>query len=217
MNNPLLAICVPTYNRALNLGKLLPQLAVLKERHGDQLEICISNNGSSDETRAVIADFEREWPIQVQHQSTNIGGTLNIIAVAGQMRARWGIWCGDDDEVDALGIARILSFYSRSPRTLGYSSSRRTVKEVVNTCASLRMASIRLQLFAVHCFAADLTRWASWGYIFSRDRPCRRFNPFNSSMPGRGRIWSDCCDSSQGQVSAYTCCTRQLRGKPGVE
>jgi glycosyltransferase involved in cell wall biosynthesis len=110
MNNPLLAICVPTYNRALNLEKLLSQLAVLKGRHGDQLEICISNNGSTDETRTIIEDFEREWPTKVQHQSTNIGGTLNIIAVAGQMCARWGIWCGDDDEIDALAIETILSF-----------------------------------------------------------------------------------------------------------
>ena len=45
----------------------------------------------------------------MRHQASNIGGTLNIIAVAGQMRARWGIWCGDDDELDPESIRRILA------------------------------------------------------------------------------------------------------------
>lgn len=117
-NNPLLAICVPTYNRAPSLTKLLSQLAALKGRYGDQLELCISNNGSTDETRSVIEAFERQWPVQVQHQSTNIGGTLNIIAVAGQMRARWGMWCGDDDDIDTAVIEQILSLLQTfSPET----------------------------------------------------------------------------------------------------
>ncbi len=106
---PLLAICVPTFNRASSLRNLFRSLGAVKARFGAEIEICISNNGSTDDTRAVIEQFSSEHSSVVQHQSSNIGGTLNIIAVAGQMRARWGILCGDDDELDPESIERILA------------------------------------------------------------------------------------------------------------
>jgi glycosyltransferase involved in cell wall biosynthesis len=108
-SEPLLAICVPTFNRAASLRNLFLSLGAVKARFGDEIEICISNNGSRDETREVVEAFAREYAVEVQHQKLNIGGTLNIIAVAGQMRARWGIWCGDDDEIDADAISLILT------------------------------------------------------------------------------------------------------------
>jgi hypothetical protein len=107
---PLLAICVPTFNRASSLRNLLHSLDAVKARFGDEVEICISNNGSTDDTRVVLEAFASVHSISVQHQASNIGGTLNIIAVAGQMRANWGIWCGDDDEIDAEVIGRILAY-----------------------------------------------------------------------------------------------------------
>lgn len=106
---PLLAICVPTFNRATSLRNLFRSLGAVKARFGDEVEICISNNGSTDNTRAVIEAFASDHIVGVQHQDSNIGGTLNIVAVAGQMRARWGILCGDDDELDPDAIERILA------------------------------------------------------------------------------------------------------------
>lgn len=108
-SRPLLAICVPTFNRASSLRNLFRSLGAVKVRFGDEIEICISNNGSTDDTRVVIEAFGREHSIDVRHQASNIGGTLNIIAVAGQMRASWGIWCGDDDELDPDAIGCILA------------------------------------------------------------------------------------------------------------
>ena len=108
-NEPLLAICVPTFNRASNLRNLFRTLGAVKARFGEQVQICISNNGSTDDTRIVVEQFAGEHVADVCHQTSNIGGTLNLIAVAGQMRARWGIWCGDDDELDADTIERILA------------------------------------------------------------------------------------------------------------
>jgi hypothetical protein len=105
---PVLAICVPTFNRAANLGNLFRSLAVVKEQLGDDIEICVSNNGSTDDTRAVIEEFGRTHEVIALHQPANFGATVNIIAVAGTMRARWGIWCGDDDEVDVYAIRRIV-------------------------------------------------------------------------------------------------------------
>lgn len=113
---PLLAICVPTFNRAQNLRSLFRSLGAVKVRFGDEVEICISNNGSSDDTRGIIEEFARCHAIVESHQVSNIGATLNIIAVAAQMNAKWGIWCGDDDEVDPNAIGSILSLLRSLPK-----------------------------------------------------------------------------------------------------
>ena len=108
-SRPLLAICIPTFNRAISLRNLFRSLVVVKERFGDEIEICISNNASTDDTTKVIEEFSRSHEVVVRHQDLNIGATLNIISVAVQMNAHWGIWCGDDDEVDSNAIGHILA------------------------------------------------------------------------------------------------------------
>ena len=105
---PLLAICVPTFNRASSLRNLFVSLDAVKVRFGDEVEICISNNGSIDGTREAVEAFARVHAVTEHHHASNVGGTLNIIAVAGLIRARWGIWCGDDDEINVDAIGRIL-------------------------------------------------------------------------------------------------------------
>jgi hypothetical protein len=105
---PLLSICVPTFNRSSSLQNLFASLAQVKSRFGEEIEICVSDNASTDDTSRVIEGFAQRFPVDRCRQASNIGGTLNIIAVAGQMRARWGIWCGDDDEVDLEAIGRLL-------------------------------------------------------------------------------------------------------------
>lgn len=106
---PLLAICVPTFNRATNLRNLFRSLGAVKARFGSQIEICISNNGSTDDTRVAIEDFARNHEVIARHQASNIGATLNIIEVAGMMRAHWGLWCGDDDVLNLDAIERLLA------------------------------------------------------------------------------------------------------------
>lgn len=103
---PVLSICVPTYNRSQSLRNLLRNLVVVKDRFGDAVEICISDNCSTDDSAGVIAEFERNLKPTVVFQASNIGGTRNIIAVAQLGRGRWNILVGDDDELlpDNLGL-----------------------------------------------------------------------------------------------------------------
>jgi glycosyltransferase involved in cell wall biosynthesis len=108
-NDPILSICIPTFNRAPSLSNLLRSLGAVKEYFGDQIEICISNNGSRDDTAAVIAKFEAALGLVVKHQARNIGGTLNMISVVQNMRGRWGILVGDDDELSVEGLNALVS------------------------------------------------------------------------------------------------------------
>lgn len=105
---PLLSVCVPTFNRAQGLRNLLRNLTVVKQRFGAQVQICISNNGSTDDTAQAIGEFEAALAPQVVHQARNIGGTLNIIAVAQLAQGRFCMLVGDDDELLPDNLAGLL-------------------------------------------------------------------------------------------------------------
>lgn len=109
-NLPLLSICVPTFNRARSLDNLFCNLADVKKVHGDRVEICVSDNQSTDHTAEVISEWRDRLDLQVQTQPHNIGGTLNIIAVTRLCRGRWTNLIGDDDEFDLPGLAALLDY-----------------------------------------------------------------------------------------------------------
>jgi glycosyltransferase involved in cell wall biosynthesis len=109
-SGPLLSICVPTFNRASSLRNLFRSLGAVKARYPDEIEICISNNGSPDDTREVLAEFQAGLDLKVVNQSRNIGGTLNIIAVTQMMAGEWGLLVGDDDELAPETIGELLKY-----------------------------------------------------------------------------------------------------------
>jgi hypothetical protein len=46
--------------------------------------------------------------VRIVHQTENLGGTRNIVAVANLMTAEWGLWCGDDDEICEGSIKKLI-------------------------------------------------------------------------------------------------------------
>lgn len=107
---PLLSICVPTFNRARGLENLFRNLAEVRKAHGDRIEICVSNNHSTDGTADVIAAWSDTLDLRAQTQKRNIGGTLNMIAVTRECRGRWTVLIGDDDVFDLPGFAALLDY-----------------------------------------------------------------------------------------------------------
>ena len=111
MSTPVLSICVPTFTREASLTKLLKNLeAVIRAGAGD-IEVCVSDNASEDETQAVVAEFAARYPITYVRQPTNIGATRNLIAVSEIASGRWVVLVGDDDIVDkdvALDVVALL-------------------------------------------------------------------------------------------------------------
>ena len=59
MNQPILTIAIPTYNRATFLENNLKQLYNNWQQLNDKnyLEIIISNNASTDNTKAIVQQF----------------------------------------------------------------------------------------------------------------------------------------------------------------
>ncbi len=105
----LLSICIPTYNRADKLDRMLGGIRSQIGGLEDIIEICISDNGSVDGTHKVISKWKKSLPIISGRNRTNMGFDFNLIAVLKIAHGEYCWFFGDDDEALEGGIARVVS------------------------------------------------------------------------------------------------------------
>lgn len=68
MSKPVLSICIPTYNRATLLEKLLDGLVALPViTNDDRIEIVVNDNSSTDDTQRVARDFATRYPGKIKY------------------------------------------------------------------------------------------------------------------------------------------------------
>jgi len=107
--NPILTICIPTYNRAHYLQECLN--SILRSGRGFEfnIEILVSDNASEDDTVKVVESFRKNYPlIKLNRNDKNIGGERNFRLLASLAQGKY-IWIfGDDDEMDATAIPRVF-------------------------------------------------------------------------------------------------------------
>jgi len=61
MKEPILSICIPTFNRYKNLAHTLESI-VTADSFGDEVEVVISDNASTDDTAKVAQDYASRYP-----------------------------------------------------------------------------------------------------------------------------------------------------------
>lgn len=109
MSRPLLAICIPTYNRAAALERLLERL---HEELGDATDIVVqvSDNASPDGTPDLLAAMSARMPaLRVHRQEANVGAQRNIRWLIANAPECEYLWCiGDDDEPEPGAVAYVL-------------------------------------------------------------------------------------------------------------
>ena len=108
-----LSICIPTYNRATlleeSLRSLLPQCV------GRPVEVCVSNNASTDETAALLIACP---DIRHETRERNIGIDRNILAALRMAHGRYVLPIGDDELIVEHGVDSILSALRTRPDML---------------------------------------------------------------------------------------------------
>lgn len=114
--NPLLSICIPTFNRAAFLERalaaLVPQLASLREH----VELVISDNASDDRTVAVVESARALFPIRYHRNDSNVGVVANFRMLVEQLAQGEYCWVlGDDDRVRQGGVAAVLRILRSQP------------------------------------------------------------------------------------------------------
>jgi len=106
---PILSICIPTYNRGVLLDKLFNQIFSLSEITKSKIQLCISDNFSSDTTYSVIDAWGKKLKLVTVRQESNIGASRNFQAVARLSTAPWVLLMGDDDLLSVTGLENLLS------------------------------------------------------------------------------------------------------------
>ena len=102
MNQPLLSLCIPTYNRDYELENLLNFIEhelYLDTTLKDKIEIIISDNHSTDNTRYVAQAFiaNNDYNCIYNHNETNQGLIGNLLTSLETANGKYIWWMGDDD------------------------------------------------------------------------------------------------------------------------
>lgn len=111
-NKVLLSIAIPTYNRADFLNELLSNIITQAKPFQELIEICISNNGSSDNTKEIIFRYKNIYKgaINYNENKTNLGYDRNFNKVIEMANGKFVWLLCDDDNVVAGGLGKVIDF-----------------------------------------------------------------------------------------------------------
>lgn len=105
---PILSICIPTYNRCEILVDSIEEVIPLLIKKN--IEVCISNNASTDGTDLFLSDLVQKYPqVKYQKQLSNVGIDQNMIDVIKMTTGDFILPMGDDDKLMFLNLEDELS------------------------------------------------------------------------------------------------------------
>lgn len=96
-NQAVLAICLPTCNRAFILSRLLASYLLLPASLANKVQFCISNNASTDTTLDIINSYSGAVCIVNYTQKSRVSFSQNARAALQLASAKWRCLIGDDD------------------------------------------------------------------------------------------------------------------------
>ena len=112
--NNLVSIGMPTYNRAGLLPRALD--ALLNQTHKN-IELIISDDGSTDDTEKVCEEYAARDPrVRYIRHPENIGHVTNFVFVLKEARGDYFMWAADDDRWDARFIEKLLGALRQNPQ-----------------------------------------------------------------------------------------------------
>lgn len=92
-----LSICIPTYNRADQLNNCLSSLIQSDLANLPGVQICISDNCSTDHTKQVIDEAGTVLDIKYRMNESNLGLARNVLEVVKMAEGEFVWILGDDD------------------------------------------------------------------------------------------------------------------------
>lgn len=119
MTQPLLSICIPTFNRAQYLEECLSSINI--DGNTGDVEVVVSDNASTDDTVEVLKAFEGKLPLRWMVQQENIGAERNFHSLIHFAKGRYCWLLGSDDCLKHDSIPVVLqALQSRSPDILHF-------------------------------------------------------------------------------------------------
>lgn len=116
---PIISFCIPTYNRAEKIYKLVSEILLYPE---DDIEVIILDNCSTDDTKNKLLTIEDDRFFFYENK-INIGGKTNGVKALTFCIGHYILFCLDKDFVNYLYIKTLISFLKSSTDiVLGYCS-----------------------------------------------------------------------------------------------
>ena len=108
---PRMTIVIPTLNRAALVGRALE--SALAQDSAD-LEIIVSDNGSRDETRAVLARYS-DPRLRILHHEETIPAVDHANFLLREARGKFFLGLSDDDWIEPDFVEKVLALFDRKP------------------------------------------------------------------------------------------------------
>ncbi len=108
------SICIPTRNRAPQLGAALTSVL---EQDVDGLEVLVHDDASADDTADVVAAFADERIRYVRHP-VQVGTAANRNSCVQAARGRYLAWLDSDDERRPGSLRRQLAVFDEHPEVV---------------------------------------------------------------------------------------------------
>lgn len=113
--NPLLSICIPTYNQPNSVRDFFRSIST---QLSSDLEIIIRDDSSNDETRVVVEEYASRLPIPIRYfkgEKSSVGGyDKALLFLTKEARGEYLWWYGDD-VMAPDAISRIVSLVRAHP------------------------------------------------------------------------------------------------------
>lgn len=113
----LLSILIPTYNRSHFLRNNIEALRKMILDNGllNSVNIIISNNCSTDETKLVLGEFQSRAGINISvfNQEENIGSVRNVLFLFSKAESDYVMFLGDDDYIDEKYLVGVCKFITK--------------------------------------------------------------------------------------------------------
>jgi abequosyltransferase len=111
-----LSICIPTYNRGAYLGETLESII---SQATDEVEIVVSDNASSDNTKDIIRKYSAIFPRLVYiREEVNHGADANYMNVVAHASGEYCWLFGSDDAMREGSLKDILAVLKIGPAVL---------------------------------------------------------------------------------------------------
>ncbi len=110
-----LSVCVPTYNRAGHLANCLESIRIARERVGDDVQVCVSDNASTDDTATVVAAAAKTMAIDYRRNEINLGAATNYLKAVELARGEFVWLLGDDDLLRPDALETVLRLLAANP------------------------------------------------------------------------------------------------------
>ncbi|WP_114154238.1 glycosyltransferase family 2 protein [Chromobacterium haemolyticum] len=111
MKVPLLSICIPTYNRSAYLKEtILSVIRQIDKLDVWMIEICISDNASTDGTDVLIKEIEKSTPVRIVYKRNehNMGADANYLCSVDIASGDYCWFLGSDDVAVPGSLQTIL-------------------------------------------------------------------------------------------------------------